>query len=66
MSEIPAARGVLIVLAEARPKHMQDHLRILGIVLVPPIVDRLARPGERFKKTQDSPKERGIRGAQTT
>lgn len=35
-----------VALGRADPEHMQDHLGILGIILVPAIVQRFACPGQ--------------------
>ena len=36
-----------VTLRRANPQHVQEDLRVLGVVLVPAVVQRLARPGER-------------------
>jgi hypothetical protein len=38
---------VVVALGQTGTEHVQDHLRIFGIVLVPAVVDRLACTGER-------------------
>ena len=47
-----------IALRGADPQHVQDDLRVLGIVLVPPIVQRLPRAGKghRGDETQLEPR----------
>src|SRR4051794_1921857 len=37
----------MVVLRGADPEHVQGDLRVLGVVLVPAVVERLARAGER-------------------
>jgi hypothetical protein len=36
----------------AEPQHMQDDLRVLGIILVPAIVQGLTRPGHGERRDQ--------------
>ena len=38
---------VMVVLRGPDPEHVQADLRVLGIVLVPAVVERLARASER-------------------
>jgi hypothetical protein len=43
----PRRQGIDIALGRPDPEHVQDDLRVLGIVLVPAVVQSLPRPGER-------------------
>ena len=38
---------IIVALNQTNPEHVQDDLRVLGIVLVPPIVERFTGASER-------------------
>lgn len=41
-----------IALRRADPQHVQDDLRVLGVVLVPAVVQRIARSGELDRRVE--------------
>lgn len=48
----PGGQLILVVLGQADPKHVQDHLGVLGVVLVPAVVQGLPGPGQRHRGDQ--------------
>lgn len=48
----PGSQRVDVALRRADPQHVQDDLGILGVVLVPAVVQRLTRPGERDRRDE--------------
>ncbi len=48
----PVRERVVVGLRRPDPQHVQDHLRVLGVVLVPAVVQRLAGAGQGHGRDQ--------------